>query len=158
MQIKKFGISLESLSLSDLELVRNWRNSDQVRPFMHYQEVISSEMQRLWFNGMDPLRNLYFIISKDQIKTGLIHLKDIDWSSNIAEAGIFIGGMDGIEVEFNLFRKLQPQAILLPIASTGAASKIVYEEYLPEDFKNEKLTNDYGYMSLFQELLIDKLK
>lgn len=94
MQIKKYGICLESLSLTDLELLRNWRNSDLVRPFMHFQEFIHPEMQHQWFNGIDPSENLYFIISKDQIKIGLIHLKDIDWLSCGAEAGIFIGDLE----------------------------------------------------------------
>jgi hypothetical protein len=72
-------------------------------------------------------------------------------------AGIFIGGMEGIEDEFNLFREFHPQALLLPIASTGAATRIVYNDYLAREMKNERLENDYAYMSLFQDLLIDKI-
>lgn len=78
-------------------------------------------------------------------------------SDNDFAAAIFIGGMDGIEVEFNLFRKYHPNALLLPIASTGAATKIVYDNLLPEEFKNERLLKDYGYMSLFQKFLMDKI-
>lgn len=76
---------------------------------------------------------------------------------NSFSAAIFIGGMDGIEVEYNLFKDLHPDALILPIASTGAATKIVYDELLPEKFKNERLLRDYGYMSLFQKLLMDKI-
>ena len=65
--------------------------------------------------------------------------------------------MDGIEVEFNMFKEYHPKAILLPIASTGAATKIVYDNLFPEDLKNERFLKDYGYMSLFQKYLIDKL-
>ena len=76
---------------------------------------------------------------------------------NSFSAAIFIGGMDGIEVEYNLFKELHPDALILPIASTGAATKIVYDELLPEEFKNERLVKDYGYMSLFQKLLMEKI-
>ena len=31
MRIRKYGIVLESLEEADLEMVRNWRNSDHVR-------------------------------------------------------------------------------------------------------------------------------
>jgi len=40
-------------------------------------------------------------------------------------AAFFVGGMEGIEAEFDLFRKLQPHAAFWPIASTkGAAAKL----------------------------------
>tara|TARA_R110002049_G_scaffold74988_2_gene193161 strand:+ start:715 stop:1374 length:660 start_codon:yes stop_codon:yes gene_type:complete len=78
-------------------------------------------------------------------------------SENSFSAAIFIGGMDGIEVEYNLFKELHPDALILPIASTGAATKIVYDKLLPKKFKNERLEKDYGYMSLLQKLLMEKI-
>ena len=72
-------------------------------------------------------------------------------------AGIFIGGMEGILAEHEMFKERFPDAIILPIASTGAATKIIYDEFLHESDKNKKLIKDYGYMSLFQELLMDKI-
>lgn len=72
-------------------------------------------------------------------------------------AGIFIGGMEGILDEHQMFTEKFPDAIILPIASTGAAAKIIYDEFLHENDKNKKLIKDYGYMSLFQELLMDKI-
>jgi hypothetical protein len=65
--------------------------------------------------------------------------------------------MEGIEDEFKMFNEFHPKAILLPIASTGAAARIVYDDLLNEEFKNERLIKDYGYMSLFQKLLIEKI-
>lgn len=41
-------------------------------------------------------------------------------------AGFFIGGMEGIEDELELFRKYQPQATFWPIASTGGAAALEY--------------------------------
>lgn len=79
------------------------------------------------------------------------------FSENKFDAAVFIGGMNGVIDEFNMFREYNPNSLLLPIASTGAATKIVYENLLPDEFKNERLVKDYGYMSLFQKLLIDKI-
>ena len=79
------------------------------------------------------------------------------FTENHFAAAIFIGGMEGIEDEFKLFREFHPHALLLPIASTGAATRIVYSDYLPREMRNKRLENDYAYMSLFQDLLIDKI-
>ncbi len=35
----------------------------------------------------------------------------------------FIGGMEGVEEEYKMFIRKHPHAIILPIASTGAAAK-----------------------------------
>ena len=91
------------------------------------------------------------------IPSSIQHMRYRIFSENKFDAAIFIGGMDGIEVEYNMFRDFHPEALILPIASTGAATKIVYDNFLPDEFKNELLVKDYGYMSLFQKLLIDKI-
>ena len=69
---------------------------------------------------------------------------------NNFKAGVFIGGMDGVEEEYQLFKECHPKALVLPIASTGAASKILYEKLELNDIR---LTNNYTYMALFTELL-----
>lgn len=66
-------------------------------------------------------------------------------------AGIFIGGMEGVEIEFELFRELQPNALVIPLASTGAAAKIVFYKFGEMD---ENFLNDFAYMSLFQKYLL----
>jgi len=79
------------------------------------------------------------------------------FSQNDFSAAVFIGGMEGIETEFRTYIDYFPDTIILPIASTGAAAKILYKNYLRGNLKDERLNNDYGYMSLFQDLLIDKM-
>jgi SLOG-like protein len=41
--------------------------------------------------------------------------------------GFFIGGMEGVEREFELFRRLQPNAAFWPIASTGGAARLLFD-------------------------------
>jgi hypothetical protein len=78
-------------------------------------------------------------------------------TKNDFAAGVFIGGMEGIEDEFRMFNKYHPEALLLPIASTGAASSIVYDKLLSGELKDERLLKDYTYTLLFRELLLNKI-
>jgi hypothetical protein len=64
-------------------------------------------------------------------------------------AGIFIGGKDGVEEEFRIFRDHHPQAKLFPIASTGGAARIIYEK---KGFNNKELLNNYAYIDLFKSI------
>lgn len=91
MVIEKYGIRLESITPSDLELIRYWRNKDHVRLNMHYRGIITEAMQSKWYQGMNKANNIYFIMAQGDCKIGLINLKEIDRSKGIAEAGIFIG-------------------------------------------------------------------
>lgn len=79
------------------------------------------------------------------------------FTDNDFAAAIFIGGMEGVEDEFRMFREYHPNALLLPISSTGAAAKIIYDEFLTDEYKNERLVKDYAYMSLFQKFLLEKI-
>ena len=74
-------------------------------------------------------------------------------NENDYKVGIFIGGMEGINDEFVMFKERHPNALILPIASTGAAAKIIYENQV-QDF-DIRLKNDYAYMALFRDLLND---
>jgi hypothetical protein len=69
-------------------------------------------------------------------------------------AGIFIGGMEGVEEEYNMFKQFHPDALIIPLASTGAAAKILYQDQIN---LNERFLNDFAFSSIFQEFLIDKL-
>jgi SLOG cluster3 family len=65
-------------------------------------------------------------------------------------AGIFIGGMEGVEDEYKLFRKIHPNTPTFPIGSTGAAALELALRHAPEV---PDLTNDLRYLSLFRRLL-----
>ncbi|WP_337039468.1 hypothetical protein [Elizabethkingia anophelis] len=97
------------------------------------------------------------IIENDRDKS-LLNMRERMLSEYEFSAAVFIGGMEGVIDEYNMFReKYQDVHILLPVASTGAASKELYEKNLPKELKNERFLKDYGYMSLFQKFLIERL-
>jgi hypothetical protein len=65
-------------------------------------------------------------------------------------AGVFIGGMEGVEEEYRMFRKIHPNKPAFPIASTGAAALQLFNEYMPD---RKELLEDLRYLSLFRRLL-----
>ena len=118
--------------------------------------------QSLWFEDQFPednnkFKNIVFTDKQGDIFSSIQLMRQKMFSENDFSAAVFIGGMDGIKDEYKMFLEYHPDALLLPIASTGAATKIVYENLLPENFKNQRFEKDYGYMSLFQEFLMDKI-
>jgi hypothetical protein len=62
------------------------------------------------------------------------------------DLGVFIGGMEGVEIEFEMFSKLHPHATLMPLASTGAAARMVFDH----GRFSKDLKDDYVYGALFR--------
>ena len=75
--------------------------------------------------------------------------------SNKFKAAIFIGGMEGILQEYDIFKSFHPDALILPVASTGAAAKNLFDN--KDNGYDQRLLNDYAYMALFNDLLSEYL-
>lgn len=97
--------------------------------------------------------NIELIPERDNLDNSLIDMRNAMIKNNDFIAGIFIGGMEGVLLEYELFKKFHPKAQLLPIASTGAAAKIIYEDMYIKP--NEDVVNNYAYMDLFNKILTD---
>ncbi len=70
-------------------------------------------------------------------------------------SGVFIGGMEGVEEEFALFRKQHASLPAYAIASTGAAAKIIFDRNpsVPSDpLVRRALEHDVVYDALFRGL------
>ena len=66
------------------------------------------------------------------------------------DAGVFLGGMEGVEREYEMFRLIHPDKPAFPIASTGAAARLLFSEYARDQVE---LMSDLRYLSLFRRLL-----
>jgi hypothetical protein len=66
-------------------------------------------------------------------------------------AGVFIGGMEGVEEEYRLFRAEHPSAKVLPVASTGAAALLIYRQ--EQGSLPQALLDDTAYPTMFRRLL-----
>lgn len=166
--IRDAVIALATVVLPKHRLV--WGGHPSITPIIYYvMERLNLNIQAhvtlyqsKYFEHLFPednnkFKNVVLTENTGEIQSSILLLRQRMFSENVFSAGIFIGGMDGIEVEFNMLKEAHPNAVLLPIASTGAASLIVYDKLLTDDSKNSRLLNDYGYLSLFQDLLIDKI-
>jgi hypothetical protein len=91
MRFHRYGIDLERLELKHLEMVRLWRNQNEVRLRMRYQEEISAASQAEWFEKLDTHNDWYFVAIQNEKPFGLFHIKEIDWSRRVGEAGGFVG-------------------------------------------------------------------
>lgn len=112
-----------------------------------------------YFRQMFPVENEEF--SESLIVTDNIGSRDESLSlmrekmivNNDFVAGIFVGGMEGVIDEFELFTQSNPEAMVLPMASTGAAALEIYKG---GDF-DDSLKDDYAYIALFYRLFKDYL-
>lgn len=161
-------IALTTVALPHHRII--WGGHPSITPLIYYvMQKLKLDIQKnvklyqsLWFEDVflednNRFENIVFTPKQENIPASIQLMREQMFSENEFAAAVFIGGMNGIEDEFKMFREYHPDALLLPVASTGAATKIVYDKLLPDEFKNERLSKDYGYMSLFQKLLIDRI-
>lgn len=100
----------------------------------------------------NKFKNVVLTPVSDGRESSLGLMRELMIGTNDFYAGVFIGGMEGIELEYKMFREFHPNAKAIPLGSTGAGSKMVYDNFELE--KNKRFMHDYAYMSLFQDLLI----
>lgn len=117
--------------------------------------------QSTYFQNVLPEDNMSFesvtyIAAVDGSREeSLLKMRRAMLASERFEAGVFIGGMEGVEAEYDLFRDMHPRAAVLPIASSGAAAQILYDR--DRSLFQEELNSDLAYASLFRKLLSRKL-
>lgn len=112
--------------------------------------------QSEFFDGQFPEENSEFVDVRkvrrsDDRESSLKLMRQEMIQSRPFFAGVFIGGMEGVEIEANLFREVCPQAKFLPVASTGAAASLVFREGV----YHRDLMDELTYHTLFRRQLID---
>lgn len=166
--IRDAVIALTTVALPHHRII--WGGHPSITPLVYYvMEKLGMKVQEhvrlyqsLWFSDRFPkdnnkFENIEFTEKLESISSSIRLMREKMILGNRFSAAVFIGGMDGIEDEYRMFVKQHSDALLLPVASTGAATKIVYETIFPQKLKNPRLEKDYAYMSLFQDLLINKV-
>jgi len=111
----------------------------------------SYEFEKLFPKENANVGHIVYTEKKDNPEDSLLLMRRKMIGENDYAAAVFIGGMEGVEKEYNMFKEFHLGVPCLPIASTGAAAKILYDEH-PEEF-DERLLIELSYTSLFKELL-----
>jgi len=96
MIVRKYGITLRRLALEDIELVRQMRNSEEIRRVMQFRDEITPEMQLKWFESINNFENYYYIVEYQGNKVALINDKKMDWQARTSESGLFFWDKDYI--------------------------------------------------------------
>ena len=112
--------------------------------------------QSLYFEQFFPLENesvAHIVKTPDKggREESLLEMRTQMIRDNQFVAAFFIGGMEGVVDEFKMFTSYHKDSKIFPIASTGAAAKLIFEAS-PELF-DERLVTELTYTSLFKELL-----
>jgi hypothetical protein len=80
--------------------------------------------------------------------------------SYVFAAGVFIGGMEGVEEEWAIFHREHPHAPAFPVASTEGAARLLWQSWTPPSLPNlppnirDRLDRDVDYRMLFHDLLV----
>jgi hypothetical protein len=155
-------IALASFALKDRRLI--WGGHPAITPvislILQSQKQDVSEhvvlYQSKWFNGSFPVENknvptVVLTEKKNTREESLAEMRFRMIGENDFSAAFFIGGMEGVEEEYNLFKKYHPDTPAYPIASTGAAAKKIFDE--KKEAFSKDLEENLAYMSLFRSLL-----
>jgi hypothetical protein len=141
MRFCRYGIELERLEAKHLEMVRQWRNHEAVRLRMRYRKEIKATAQVDWFNGLDPHNDWYFVANQRQQKFGLFHVKQIDWTTGVGEAGGFVSSaklIGGMEAGLGILALMDFAFLILGLESLEAS-------YHPDLREIVRLNTQLGY-------------
>jgi UDP-4-amino-4,6-dideoxy-N-acetyl-beta-L-altrosamine N-acetyltransferase len=102
-------ITLKKLQQEDIEMVRIWRNSPEVSPYMYTSDFITEEQQQNWWNKTkDDTTSIYWIIEYDGKPIGLASLTGISKVFNSCYWAFYLGsdvprgGGVGSKIEYNV--------------------------------------------------------
>lgn len=132
-------------SLIALVLERfNLQMSDRVTLYQSY------EFERFFPKENDNVGRIIYTEKRESRDASLHLMREHMIGDHIYTAAVFIGGMEGILDEYAIFKLLHPNVPCFPIASTGAAARILYNEHSGEF--DDELLSELSYTSLFKEL------
>jgi hypothetical protein len=90
MKISKYGVTLNRLSLENLEFLRQKFNTSGETSLLDTPDEITPDMQKEWFDNINTLTNFYFIIEYKGVKSGVLNVTNINWEASTSEHEIQI--------------------------------------------------------------------
>ena len=144
MQLRGYGLLLTRVRHSDIELIRQHRNSQAIRQYMEYREEITPEQQENWFHSINNRYNNYFIIHFRDQPVGLIYGSQIDWEKKeTGNGGIFIWAQEWMETPVPL-----ASSLLLTETSFLLGQERTYIKVLHDNLRAVAFNRNLGYQLL----------
>lgn len=97
MKIESGETILRTVSCDDIELIRQWRNSLEVKRYLKDQTPISYSQQLLWFKSIMKSPAAFFLIEESGSVAGMAYATKICFKEMSFEGNIFIGNSEFIE-------------------------------------------------------------
>jgi hypothetical protein len=113
----------------------------------------SNYFQKTFPLDNEKVNNVQIIPEGNDEADSLYKMRTEMFCNHQFQAAIFIGGMQGVEDEYNMFLKYHPKALIIPVASTGGAAKVIYDSLNYQ--LDERLKRDVAYMAVFKDVLKD---
>jgi hypothetical protein len=101
----------------------------------------------------DDFERVVLTPRRETLEESLYVMRESMLSAAPFEAAIFIGGMEGVEEEFDSFRRINPKAAVLPVASTGGAAGLLFKRERQRLGLSDDLLSEYAYPTLFRRHL-----
>lgn len=101
----------------------------------------------------NKFENVTITKKKNDISDSIHYMREEMLSYQPLSAAIYIGGMEGIREEDEMFIKRYPNTPTFPIASTGGAAYELYVCKKTDRDLSDDLIENYAYTSLFYSIL-----
>lgn len=166
---------LRDLTLQDIELVREWRNSEEVSAYMYTSDVISQEQQLMWYKKIsEDVSCKYWIIQYNETPIGLASITSINYQLNSCYWAFYLGNSSirgagiGAKVELcvidYVFNTLNLNKLRCEVFSFNDKVIKMHEKfgfrreayYRQHCFKNGEFLDVVGLALLKQDWLISK--
>lgn len=141
LMLEGYGIRLVRLTEDKIELVRHWRNDPKIARYMDYQEYITAEMQRRWFQKINNENNCFFIIWVGDKEIGLINIKNIDYEKGVGESGIFLWDDEFYGKQISYRARL----VMLDFAFDVLHLQYIVSHVLSDNLRSQKSILAMGY-------------
>jgi RimJ/RimL family protein N-acetyltransferase len=100
MMIRSGDVCLTAITMHDIELLRNWRNSSRVNQYLLTTDFITPRQQLEWFRSLNPATAVYFMLRVGDIPVGLVYGNKINQVELSFEGSIFIGDMGYMDTHY----------------------------------------------------------
>lgn len=151
IQRKKDDVSFRNVEEKDLEMIRNWRNSQDVRRFMYTEDFITEEQQIRWFNKISrEEQSRYWVISYKEKPLGLVSITEISktfdscfWAFYLGDTNVRGAGI-GSKIEYNIlsyvFDELGLNKLRCEVLTTNPKVITMHEKF---GFRREAFYRDH---------------
>jgi hypothetical protein len=116
--------------------------------------------QSRFFREMFPEENVHFrnVVYVDAVdndrEASLLRMREAMLSRPELRAAVFIGGMEGVEAEHQIFRRFHPNERILLVPAPGGAARSLAEQAL---YVDESRMSDVDFARLFETELVAPL-